>query len=53
MHRFVITCSVLGSDLSFESLVLVDRVIEFGKTVGDLLAGNKEFEPLCNLGVLI
>ena len=51
MHRFII--HLFSGHLGFETLVLIERVVELIKAVGDLFAGDEELETLGYLGIFI
>ncbi len=52
VHSFLVTRRLFGS-LGAKALSLVFRDVEFGKTIGQLVARNKKFEPVGDKGVLI
>ncbi len=53
MHGFIITGCFFGIDLSLKSLILIYRVIEFGKTVGYLFACHEKFKSFSDIRVVV
>ena len=52
MHGFVIA-GFFFLDLLPEALGLILRIVQLGKTIGDFTAADKEFETICDKGILV
>ena len=52
VHGFIIT-RLLVFHLFAETLCLILGIVKFGKTIGNLTATDKEFEAVCNKGVIV
>jgi len=53
MHRLLIACRLFGIGLRLEALELVDRVVEFVESVGNLFARHKELETFGDIGIVV
>ena len=53
VHRFVVTGGLFGFHLSFEALVLIQRIVELVEAVGEFFAGHEELETFGDLGIFV